>query len=186
MRQNRAALEPDPEAALKRFEDQGLFRIPDIFYQQPIFYKANRLTVVGPDENILWPQYAEDMDFELEFGFFIGTGGKNIKKDDAHKHIFGYSIFNDISARDAQAIEMPGGLGPGKGKDFDTSNVIGPCIVTADELDPYNCTMEKSGHTATPAQYIGRSKTLLPTSRARKHFTPENFSDLEPSVEDVV
>lgn len=141
LRQNRAAMEPDPEAALKRFEDQGLFRIPDIFYQQPIFYKANRLTVVGPDENILWPEYAEDMDFELEFGVFIGPGGKNIKKEDAQKHIFGYSIFNDISARDTQAIEMPGGLGPGKGKDFDTGNVIGPCIVTADELDPYDCTM---------------------------------------------
>jgi len=134
-------MEPDPEAALKRFEDQGLFRIPDVFYQQPIFYKANRLTVVGPDENILWPEYAEDMDFELEFGVFIGPGGKNIKKEDAQKHIFGYSIFNDISARDTQAIEMPGGLGPGKGKDFDTGNVIGPCIVTADELDPYDCTM---------------------------------------------
>ena len=141
LRQNRAAMEPDPEAALKRFEDQGLFRIPDVFYQQPIFYKANRLTVVGPDENILWPEYAEDMDFELEFGVFIGPGGKNIKKEDAQKHIFGYSIFNDISARDTQAIEMPGGLGPGKGKDFDTGNVIGPCIVTADELDPYDCTM---------------------------------------------
>ena len=177
LRQNRAALEPDPEAALKRFEDQGLFRIPDIFYQQPIFYKANRLTVVGPDENILWPPYAEDMDFELEFGFFIGTGGKNIKKEVAHKHIFGYSIFNDISARDAQAIEMPGGLGPGKGKDFDTSNVIGPCIVTADELDPYNCTMIaringeewSRGHSSSIhwtfedlIAHISRSETLYP------------------------
>ena len=81
------------------------------------------------------------MDYELEFGFFIGKGGKNIARQDANAHIFGYSICNDIPARDAQAREMPGGLGPGKGQDFDTGNVIGPCIVTADEIDPYDCTM---------------------------------------------
>ncbi|MEC7491178.1 MAG: fumarylacetoacetate hydrolase family protein [Pseudomonadota bacterium] len=177
LRRNRAALEPDPEAALKRFEAQGLFRIPDIFYQQPIYYKANRLAVIGPDQNVLWPDYAEDMDFELEFGFFVGKRGKNIARDNARSHIFGYSIFNDISARDAQAIEMPGGLGPGKGKDFDTSNVIGPCIVTADELDPYDCTMIaringeewSRGHSGSihwtfedVIAHISRSETIFP------------------------
>lgn len=141
LRKNRAALEPDPEAALVEFEAQGLFQIPDVWYRQPIYYKANRLAVIGPEQDVLWPDYAEVLDYELEFGFFIGKGGCNIPKERAREHIFGYSIFNDISARDAQAIEMPGGLGPGKGKDFDTGNVIGPCIVTADELDPYDCTM---------------------------------------------
>ena len=177
LRRNRAALEPDPEAALRRFEAQGLFRIPDVFYQQPIYYKANRLAVIGPDQNVLWPDYAEDMDFELEFGFFVGKRGKNIARDNARSHIFGYSIFNDISARDAQAIEMPGGLGPGKGKDFDTSNVIGPCIVTADELDPYDCTMIaringeewSRGHSGSihwtfedVIAHISRSETIFP------------------------
>lgn len=141
LRRNRAAAEPDPEAALAEFEANGLFQIPQVWYQQPIYYKANRLAVVGPEADVIWPTYAEVMDYELEFGFFIGKGGKNIAKEDARAHIFGYTIFNDISARDAQMIEMPGGLGPGKGKDFDTGNVIGPCIVTADELDPYDCTM---------------------------------------------
>ena len=141
LRKNRAAAEPNPEAALIEFEKQGLFQIPEVWYQQPIYYKANRLAVIGTEEDVLWPDYAELMDYELEFGFFMGTGGKNIPKEKARDHIFGYSTFNDISARDAQAIEMPGGLGPGKGKDFDTGNVIGPCIVTADELDPYDCTM---------------------------------------------
>ena len=177
LRRNRAALEPDPEAALRQFEAQGLFRIPDIFYQQPIYYKPNRLAVIGPDQNVLWPDYAEDMDFELEFGFFVGKRGKNIARDNARSHIFGYSIFNDISARDAQAIEMPGGLGPGKGKDFDTSNVIGPCIVTADELDPYDCTMIaringeewSRGHSGSihwtfedVIAHISRSETIFP------------------------
>ncbi len=119
----------------------GMFEIPEIWYRQPIYYKANRLAVVGHGADVIWPGYAEVMDYELEFGFFIGKGGKDIARDAARAHIFGYSIFNDFSARDAQALEMPGGLGPGKGKDFDGGNVIGPCIVTADALDPYDCTM---------------------------------------------
>ena len=122
-------------------ESGPMFQIPEIWYRQPIYYKANRLAVVGHGEDVAWPGYAEVMDYELEFGFFIGKGGKDIARDRARDHIFGYSIFNDFSARDAQALEMPGGLGPGKGKDFDGGNVIGPCIVTADELDPYDCTM---------------------------------------------
>ena len=59
-------------------------------------------------------------------------------REDARAHIFGYTVYNDVSARDAQADEMAGMLGPAKGKDFDTGNILGPCIVTADEVpDPY-------------------------------------------------
>ncbi len=177
LRRNRAAMEPDPEAALKEFEAKGLFRIPDVWYRQPLYYKANRLAVVGPEEDVIWPDYAEVMDYELEFGFFIGKGGRDIPKEKAREHIFGYAIFNDISARDTQAVEMPGGLGPGKGKDFDTGNVIGPCIVTADELDPYDCTMIaringeewSRGHSSSIhwtfedlIAHISRSETLYP------------------------
>lgn len=177
LRKNRAAAEPDPEAALKEFEEKGLFRIPEVWYRQPIYYKANRLAVVGTGEDVIWPDYAEVMDYELEFGFFIGKGGGDIAKENARDHIFGYSIFNDISARDAQMIEMPGGLGPGKGKDFDTGNVIGPCIVTADEIDPYDCTMIaringeewSHGHSGSIhwtfedlIAHVSRSETLYP------------------------
>ncbi len=141
LRKNRAAAEPDPEAALREFEARGLFQVPEIWYRQPIYYKANRLAVIGHEEEVEWPDYAEVLDYELEFGFFIGKSGRDIPKEQARQHIFGFSVFNDFSARDAQWAEMPGGLGPGKGKDFDTGNVIGPCIVTADELGPYDCTM---------------------------------------------
>ena len=89
-----------------------------------------------------WPRYSERLDFELEFGCYIGTAGKDIPKERAREHIFGYTIFNDFSARDEQALEMMGQLGPGKGKDFDHSNVMGPCLVTADEIrDVYDLTM---------------------------------------------
>lgn len=177
LRKNRAAAEPDPEAALIEFEKQGLFQIPDVWYQQPIYYKANRLAVIGTGEDVPWPDYADVLDYELEFGFFMGKGGRNIPKNKARDHIFGYSIFNDISARDAQVIEMPGGLGPGKGKDFDGGNIIGPCIVTADELDPYDCTMIacingeewSRGHSGTIhwtfedlIAHTSRSETLYP------------------------
>ena len=141
LRKIKAAAESNPQAALLKYEEQGLFQIPEVWYQQPIYYKANRFSVIGTEQKIIWPHYAKTMDFELEFGFFIGKRGRDIPREKAMDHIFGYSIFNDISARDTQANEMQGGLGPAKGKDFDTGNVIGPCIVTADEIDPYNLTM---------------------------------------------
>src|SRR2546430_10294490 len=68
--------------------------------------------------------------------------GKDIARDRARGHIFGYTIFNDFSARDEQTKEMAGQLGPGKGKDFDNGNAMGPCLVTADEIgDPYRLEM---------------------------------------------
>jgi 2-keto-4-pentenoate hydratase/2-oxohepta-3-ene-1,7-dioic acid hydratase in catechol pathway len=66
------------------------------------------------------------LDFELEFGCYIGRPGKDIPKEQAREHIFGYTIFNDFSARDEQTKEMAGQLGPGKGKDFDNANAMGP------------------------------------------------------------
>jgi 2-keto-4-pentenoate hydratase/2-oxohepta-3-ene-1,7-dioic acid hydratase in catechol pathway len=120
-------------------------RIPKIWYERPIFYHPNRFNVCGTGADVPWPRYSERMDFELEFGCYIGKPGKDIPKERAREHIFGYTIFNDFSARDEQTLEMMGQLGPGKGKDFDNSNVMGPCLVTADELaDPYNLEMRVS------------------------------------------
>jgi 2-keto-4-pentenoate hydratase/2-oxohepta-3-ene-1,7-dioic acid hydratase in catechol pathway len=118
------------------------FDIPPVWYEQPIYYKANRFSVVGADADIVWPHYAELLDYELELACVIGTGGVDITRADALTHVFGWTIFNDVSARDAQLKEMAGQLGPAKGKDFDTGNVLGPWIVTADELgDPQALTM---------------------------------------------
>lgn len=74
------------------------------------------------------------MDYELELACIIGKTGKEIAKDKAMEHVFGFTIFNDFSARDAQMAEMAAQLGPAKGKDFDTGNVLGPWIVTLDEI----------------------------------------------------
>jgi 2-keto-4-pentenoate hydratase/2-oxohepta-3-ene-1,7-dioic acid hydratase in catechol pathway len=115
--------------------DDPRFQVPAVFYQQPIYYKANRFACIGTGADIEWPRYGELLDYELEMACWIGRRGRDIAAEDADDFIFGYSVFNDVSARDAQLVESPGGLGPAKGKDFDTANVLGPCIVTADELD---------------------------------------------------
>ena len=120
----------------------GLTEIPKIWFELPVYYKGNPDMVAGPGDPILWPSYTERLDYELEFGAFIGRPGKNLRAKDATRHMFGYTIFNDVSARDMQGREMSLKLGPAKGKDFENSNVMGPCLVTADELtQPHNLTL---------------------------------------------
>jgi 2-keto-4-pentenoate hydratase/2-oxohepta-3-ene-1,7-dioic acid hydratase in catechol pathway len=115
--------------------------IPRAWYEVPAYYKGDPDTVVGPDAQIIWPAYTERLDFELELGMVIGRRGKDIARDDAPRYIAGFTIFNDFSARDQQMKEAPVGMGPSKGKDFDTGNAIGPYLVTADELDLTNARM---------------------------------------------
>src|SRR5258708_3912508 len=115
--------------------------IPNEWYSVPAFYKGMHDTVIGPDEEIPWPAYTEKLDHELELAAIIGRRGKNISKETAFGYIFGYTIWNDVSARDVQTRELPVNMGPAKAKDWDGSNVLGPCIVTADELDPGNLRM---------------------------------------------
>ncbi len=115
---------------------------PQAWYERPLYYHPSRFSVCGPEAEVPWPAYCEKLDFELEFGCYIGKPGKNITKEKAREHIFGYTIFNDFSARDEQSKDMAGQLGPGKGKDFDNANAMGPCLVTADEIgDPYRLEM---------------------------------------------
>jgi len=119
-----------------------LLRPPKAWYELPIYYKGSPDTVVGPEHPIVWPSYSNDLDYELEFGVYLWKTGKDITKQDAKSHIAGYTIFNDVSARDTQFREMAGRLGPAKGKDFDTGNVMGPYLVTPDEVgDAYSLEM---------------------------------------------
>ena len=118
------------------------FRLNQAFYKQPLYYKSNRFSVVGHDADVSIPAYTKKMDYELEFGVFLWKQGRDIPADKARDHIGGYTIFNDFSARDMQLDEQKGRLGPAKGKDFDTGNVLGPCLVTVDEIsDPYTLEM---------------------------------------------
>ncbi len=133
----------DPVVAERELRASGRFTVPEVWYQQPLYYKANRFSVAESGKDVVWPAYSEVMDFELEMACIVGKKGKDISKDNAEDHIFGYTIYNDFSARDAQILESPGMLGPAKSKDFDDSIILGPVIVTKDELDdPYSLRMQ--------------------------------------------
>ena len=106
--------------------------VPEEWYKFPVFYYTNPNSIFGPEDEIPYPNYTQALDFELEIAVIIGKGGINIKAEDTPSHIFGYTIFNDWSARDVQREEMKVGLGPAKGKDFASS--LGPVIVTSEAL----------------------------------------------------
>lgn len=107
--------------------------VPPAWYEIPAYYKGGNTGFIGHDEIIPWPYYSQQLDYELELGVVIGRDGKNIKAKDIRKHIFGFTILNDISARDIQKKEMSIRLGPAKGKDF--CSIMGPVIVTFDEFN---------------------------------------------------
>jgi 2-keto-4-pentenoate hydratase/2-oxohepta-3-ene-1,7-dioic acid hydratase in catechol pathway len=139
---NLAAAEPDPEAAYQRITASGDWAMNPLFKRQAIYYNADHLAVSGPEDEIVWPVYSDWMDYELEWACVVGRTARDISPGDARAHIFGYTIFNDWSARDIQLPIMETKLGPGEGKDFDLGNTLGPCIATPDEFpDPYALTM---------------------------------------------
>lgn len=129
--------------ALAAIEAEPLPDLAEVYRKVPIYYITNRLIVRGSGATIRWPRYSRVMDYELEFGVVTRRQGVNITAEKARDHIFGYTIFNDFSARDQQMVEMQGWLGPAKGKSFDGANVLGPWIVTPDEIgDPYKLKMQ--------------------------------------------
>lgn len=138
-----AEREDNPEAAFERFRAEGHLDLPPAWEEAPVNLNSNHLNIIGPDHEISWPHEARRMDYELEWAIVTQGAGADIPREQAPAHIFGYTIFNDVSARDIQAQDMrsQSGLG-GRSKDFDTGNVLGPCIVTADEIaDPYDLAM---------------------------------------------
>lgn len=144
-------------AGLKELPERSR-RMHEVFKVRPIYYKANRFAVVGTDTDVHWPAYSKVMDYELEMGCVIGTTGRDIPKDKARSHIFGFTIFNDFSARDTQGMEMESGLGPSKSKDFDRANVIGPWIVTIDEFYPDSAAM--TVRVSGEVRSVGNSRTM--------------------------
>jgi 2-keto-4-pentenoate hydratase/2-oxohepta-3-ene-1,7-dioic acid hydratase in catechol pathway len=134
-----ASTADDPEAEYERLVATGTYDTPEVFARQVIYYNADHTSISGPGDVIVAPQETRQLDYELEFAAVIGRTGRDIGADDAADAIFGYTIFNDWSCRDLQSTAMGSQLGPSRGKDFDGSNTLGPCIVTADEIaSPYD------------------------------------------------
>ncbi|HRH47825.1 MAG TPA: fumarylacetoacetate hydrolase family protein [Panacibacter sp.] len=117
--------------------------IPE-FDQYPIFYFTNHHSVQGAGDIACMPDHFEKLDFELEAAIVICKQGRNIPAAEADAYIGGLMIMNDMSARKLQMEEMLLNLGPAKGKDFAT--VLGPCLVTLDELEQFEIPA-KENHT---------------------------------------
>ena len=116
---------------------------PEVDQKEPEFFLKTPFAVIGPDEPVLYDSIVtKKLDYEVELAVVIGKPGRHIPVESALDHVFGYTIANDITARDRQAVPHPQGgweyaLGPGK--NFDTSAPLGPWIVTPDEIpDPQN------------------------------------------------
>ncbi len=110
---------------------RGLEMVPE-WYQQPVFYFSNHRSIIGDDEEVFAPAGSTELDFELELGLIISKPGRDIAIGNAWAHVLGFTIINDLSARDLQRVEMKVGLGPAKGKDFATA--VGPRLVPMAQL----------------------------------------------------
>ena len=123
-------------------KNRGLEMIKE-FDEFPVFYFSNHNAIYGPQDEIkCMPSHFEKLDFELEIAIVIGKEGRNLKANKALSYIAGYMIMNDVSARGLQMKEMKLNLGPAKGKDF--ASVIGPYLVTPDEIK--DKLIDKGGH----------------------------------------
>ncbi|MEM0096719.1 MAG: fumarylacetoacetate hydrolase family protein [Candidatus Bathyarchaeia archaeon] len=104
-------------------------QIPD----EPVIFFKPRTAIIGPNENIIKPKFVKQLDYEAELAIVIGKKAKNVSVSEAENYIFGYTILNDVSARDIQFKDRQWT----RGKSFDTFAPSGPCILTRKQMgDP--------------------------------------------------
>ncbi len=131
-------LQRPPDNALRRLGRP----IPDEWFDVPAYYKGLPDTVIGPEETIPWPAYTDRLDHELELAAVIGRSGKDIARRGGVGATSSATRSGTTSPRaTSRRASSRSGMGPAKAKDWDGSNVLGPCIVTADELDGTNVRM---------------------------------------------
>lgn len=131
--------------------------MPEEWYEIPVYYKSGHHNILGTGEDVLWPEFTQKFDYELELAAIIGRRGTNVKSADAAAYIAGYTVMNDFSARDIQRREMKVRLGPAKGKDWATA--LGPYLVTRDEIsDVYN--LEMTSRVNSEEWSRGNSRTM--------------------------
>lgn len=127
--------------------------VPPAWYAAPAFYFANPASIHGPGEAARRPDTTRELDFELEIAAIVGADGS----------IAGYTLLNDLSARDTQREEVTVGLGPSKGKDFATA--LGPWLVTPDELPIHD------GRLQLEATVTVNGVELTRSDAAAQHFS---------------
>jgi len=97
---------------------------------EPVIFMKPRTAVIGSEQPIIRPSFVKQLDYEAELAIVIGKKGKDIAASDAKDYIFGYTVFNDVSARDIQFKDKQWT----RGKSFDTFAPMGPCITTATQI----------------------------------------------------
>ncbi|MEM1658476.1 MAG: fumarylacetoacetate hydrolase family protein [Candidatus Jordarchaeales archaeon] len=103
--------------------------------KEPILFSKPATAVVGHEDPVIYPKVSSQVDYEVELAVIIGKKGKDISEEDAYDYIAGYTVFNDVSARDIQFR----GVQWFRGKSFDTFAPMGPCLALKDEIpDPHN------------------------------------------------
>jgi len=105
----------------------------------PIFFTKSPTTVIGPFDDITYPAATKELDYEIELAVVLGRKGKDISRRDVFDYVAGYTVLNDVSARDLQRKHQQWF----RSKSLDTFAPMGPCLVTKDEIeDPHNLDLE--------------------------------------------
>jgi fumarylacetoacetate (FAA) hydrolase len=156
--------------------NRGAGMVPE-FDQYPIFYFTNHHSIQGPGPVSCMPDHLEKLDFELEAAIVVCRHGRNIPAEEADQYIGGLMIMNDLSARRLQMEEMLLNLGPAKGKDFAT--VIGPWLVTLDELEPYEI--------PPPEGHTGKNWNLTMTCKVNgAEVSRGNLGDMDWTFAEII
>jgi 2-keto-4-pentenoate hydratase/2-oxohepta-3-ene-1,7-dioic acid hydratase in catechol pathway len=157
---------------------------PEVTRKDPEFFLKTGLGVIGPgDEIIRDERVTQKLDYETELLVVIGKAGRHIPRERALEHVFGYSIMNDVTARDRQVTLRPDGssvynLGPGK--NFDTCAPFGPCIVTRDEIPDPQALELKTLVNGELRQSNSTAKMIWDCARLVEFFSA--FITLQPGV----
>ncbi len=88
------------EQHLQNSFTKALGKVPHEYYEMPLYYKGNPLTLIGHESEVPWPDYTQKMDYELELGFVVGRSGKDVRPEQALSYVLGVTLLNDFSARD--------------------------------------------------------------------------------------
>ncbi len=152
--------------------------------KEPEFFVKTADCVIGPNEPIVFDaRMSQKLDCEAELAVVIGKPGRHIAAADALGHVFGYTICNDVTARDRQVRRTPQGMTwyeLGSGKAFDSSAPLGPCIVTADEIpDPQGLKLQSRVN--GELRQSSSTANMIWTCAELIHFFSRNFT-LKPGM----
>jgi 5-oxopent-3-ene-1,2,5-tricarboxylate decarboxylase / 2-hydroxyhepta-2,4-diene-1,7-dioate isomerase len=114
----------------------------NVVNEEPIVFLKASTSVIASGQNIVYPDFAEQVDFEGELAVVIGLAGSNISEEEAYRHVAGYTLINDVTERIMQRRDMAKSLPWFRSKSIDTFGPLGPALITADEIkDPHNLTI---------------------------------------------